>query len=266
MAILEENLLEIKKPDTGQGWTTYQLENYNFHFWLNKTIKKNWKKVLEILNKYLLSFQYYKATDVSLNNTTTYISKLIIDDDVIDKINKETPRSLFTKGIFEYSGFTSNLIKKSEFNNELQKIQDNSLKQDEQQKTILKLKNNSDMSILSNLQGGIYGIYSISDIGVKQLLYVGLTHKTFNTRWQQHLEIIRNPIQIPKGMEKLYFLLIEKAKNYTLVMEPIIDFDKNISNRPLTRNEHEAMECALITALQPPGNTAGVDVLYKFSE
>ena len=67
-------------------------------------------------------------------------------------------------------------------------------------------------------------------------------------------------------MKKLYSLLQEKNKNYVLVMEPIIDFDKQISDRPLTLNEKKAMECALIVSCQPQGNTSGIDIPYRFND
>ena len=278
MAILQENIIEIEQPQTEQQWTTYQLENYNFNFWRSSSvIRKNWRLVLKILNKYLISFQYYTAIeeyeDINNKHTINKIFKIIIDDDIINSINNASIKEsdyTFSKSILDYAGFICNLVKKSEWDKTLIDIKQNSQKRDQEYENNRKLflfrKQEFENNILTNLSGGIYRICSISTAGDKELLYIGLTNKTFKTRWQQHLNIINGIAKIPIGMEKLYSLLMSKKNNYQLIMEPLVDFDKNVTNHELTLNEKEAMEYAFIITLQPPGNTAGIDVPYQFSE
>lgn len=276
MAITNEKINKIVQPQDGQGWTTWYLENFNFNFWNNKTIKKNWKKVLEILNKDLPFFYYYTAINQFYINgifQSTKIYKIIIDDEIIQTIETDSIKGthyLFSKNILTYSGFIDNIIKKSEFNEKLKLYKEvdieKEIKEKEKQLLFLTKRKNSEEAIFTNQQGGVYSICSISDNGVEKIEYIGLTTRPCLTRWNEHLDIIYNKQSIPNGMDKLYLLLQNKKNNYGFYIKLIVDFDKTNTIRPLTQNEKEAIEYGFIYAIQPPGNTEGIDIPYYFTD
>lgn len=276
MAITNEKINKIMQPQDEYGWTTQYLENFNFCFWNNKIIKTNWRKVLEILNKDLPFFYYYTAINQFYINgifQSSQISQIIIDDDIIQKIATDSIKGtnyLFSKNILTYSGFIHNLNTKSEFNKKLKLKKEadteRELKEKNKQLLFLTKKKESEDAILINQQGGIYSIYSISDIGVEKIEYIGLTTRPCMTRWNEHLDVIYGRKSIPDGMEKLYLLLQSKQNNYGFYIKLIVDFDKTNTIRPLTQNEKEAIEYGFIYAIQPPGNTEGIDIPYYFTD
>lgn len=268
---------KVQKPKI--GWTLSFLEKYNFDFSKNKTIKDNIEIVLKILNDNLPYFYYCVPIDKILYTTkiNSSLTKkwIIIDTDYllnIKNISKKTIKTdgvKFSKSILEYKSFLTNIHyeKIDEYLNTV----DKKLKK-EQQKTD-KSKNHKFTTTITPIskknkynKGGIYGIFSVNQDNIKKLLYVGLTTRDFETRWDEHKKILYNQAPVPNGMYKLYKLLKDEFEYNTLIAEPIIIFSELNINRPLTQGEKEAMELAIITSLKPLGNTSGVDVPYYFTD
>lgn len=263
-------------------WTIEFLSKYGFDFNKNTIIANNHEIVLAILNESLPYF-YVRQKDTSYCRHPHYY--IIIEDDIVKNISKNTKKYQyqklegtnfkilqFTKNILSYAGFLGtgggifDLYWSSYSEYKKEKIRE----EEKAKKLIEKVKKQQQQNFINDQteasdSGGIYGIYS-EDNDKTELLYIGLTTRQFQKRFKEHKDIVLGLEPIPKGMEKLYHLLIREYQIKTIIAKPIIIFNELEANKSLTRNEKEAMELALITLYQPPGNTSGIDVPYYFSD
>lgn len=100
---------------------------------------------------------------------------------------------------------------------------------------------------------GVYGIYKDNE-----LVYIGYTLRSFEQRWNEHKEAF------VKGNSSQHLYRTIEPGN--IEYKVLVDIDKLITNRPITRNEVEAMELALISLYKPIGNLSGNNIQYYFSE
>ena len=105
--------------------------------------------------------------------------------------------------------------------------------------------------------GGIYGIWRN-----KELVYIGMTQRDFNSRWQEHLRYINREMERPSRM-KLYGLLDQKDQ---IDFREILRFDQLKVEGELSRRDMEAIELGLISLYRPIGNIEGIDKEYRFSQ
>lgn len=103
---------------------------------------------------------------------------------------------------------------------------------------------------------GIYGIYRNDE-----LIYIGMTNRSFQQRWREHQDIIEGRMQKPAGMV-LYDLFSPEDK---IEYKELIDCSKIKSEEVLTLRDLKAMELALISLYQPVGNYSGVKAPYRWN-
>ena len=101
---------------------------------------------------------------------------------------------------------------------------------------------------------GVYGIYQD-----KELIYIGMTMRNFETRWKEHLENIK------LHKHELYF---EKYMdiNKEIEFEKMIDVCELDTDKVLTREDVKSMELALIQIFQPKGNLEGRTMPYRYND
>ena len=122
----------------------------------------------------------------------------------------------------------------------------------EKQKQIRKQYDEKINEIIS--EGGIYGIYENDE-----LVYIGMTMRNFQIRWNEHLENIKE-----QTSELLLYHLINPDNKITFKI--LLNKKYMFSNSEITRRDLEAMEFALIQEHQPKYNFAGRNQPYRFSE
>lgn len=196
--LIKEKIIQPK-----DGWNVTILSKYGFDFFQNNIIKNNIDIVLKILNDNLPYFYYcvpiYKIFSVTDINASLAKEWIAIDSEYIlniEKNSKSTARldgMKFSKSIFNYSGFLSfrsNLIRTENYLDSVEKA----IKKEQQK--IKKNKNHSFTTPMrsinkKNNKGGIYGIFSINQKNdIKKPLYIGLTNRDFETRWNEHKKIL----------------------------------------------------------------------------
>lgn len=123
---------------------------------------------------------------------------------------------------------------------------------EEKQKQVRKQYDEKINEIMS--EGGIYGIYENDE-----LVYIGMTMRNFQTRWNEHLENIKEQTyELP-----LYHLINPDNK---ITFKILLNKKYMFSNSEITRRDLEAMEFALIQEHQPKYNFAGRNQPYRFSK
>ena len=111
---------------------------------------------------------------------------------------------------------------------------------------------------------GIYGIYVIDDVCQREeLIYVGMTTKSFADRFQGHLEKMNNK----KVSQKLYNRMRQaKRAGMSVELRPLVKLNEVYWNkRYISKNELQMMEIAIIDLLKPSCNWEGVQAPYLFS-
>ena len=98
--------------------------------------------------------------------------------------------------------------------------------------------------------GGIYGIYE-NDV----LVYIGMTTRPFEIRWQEHSERIKSR----SNELALYSLIDTSAK---IEFKKLLERDKMDCNDKITTRDLKAMEFALIQEHKPKYNFAGRSLPY----
>lgn len=96
---------------------------------------------------------------------------------------------------------------------------------------------------------GVYGIYINNE-----LVYIGMTMRDFETRWQEHIAKIKS------GSDELYFYkqLQKYDEEIKLHFKVLVDVsDKVIDKSSFSEDEIKSMEYALIKVLKPKYNLAG---------
>ncbi len=270
---------KIEKPQ--DGWTEEYLKGFNFSFSYGGIFTYK-KTVLFLLNKYLEYFYSVQSTN------TNYI---FINNEYIDLLNSASKRNQFDYNIlikivyfYDYESYDEieqklkNIKQIKTYNLQQECLASEKhfkrLKQHriqmQERKIYIKQKNKewkeTHQKTYDGGEGCIYAIYSQDWNYEKTLLYIGLTERELEVRWQEHLKYITNEIEKPSGMSKLYDLLIkEKNEKGTLICQRLLQFSKIKVNKPLTRQDKEAIECAFIQYYHPIGNTAGIDIPYIFS-
>lgn len=101
-----------------------------------------------------------------------------------------------------------------------------------------------------------YGVYGMYENG--QLVYIGMTMRPFEKRWQEHIEGIQNQ------SSDLYFYQKINPES-KIEFKILIDVSKMKANKPITRINIESMEHGLIYMLKPKYNYAGRTVEYRYS-
>lgn len=101
-----------------------------------------------------------------------------------------------------------------------------------------------------------YGVYGMYEDG--QLVYIGMTMRPFEKRWQEHIEGIQNQ------SGDLYFYQKIKPES-KIEFKILIDVSKMKANKPITRINIESMEHGLIYMFKPKYNYAGRTVEYRYS-
>lgn len=102
-------------------------------------------------------------------------------------------------------------------------------------------------------EGGIYGIYENNE-----LVYIGMTMRNFQIRWNEHLENIKEQTnKLP-----LYRLI---NPNNQITFKILLNKKYMFSNSEITRRDLEAMEFALIQEHKPKYNFSGRTQEYRFS-
>lgn len=96
---------------------------------------------------------------------------------------------------------------------------------------------------------GVYGIYVNNE-----LVYIGMTMRDFEKRWQEHINKIRS------GSNELYFYkqLQKYDEEVKLHFKILVDAsEKVIDKKSFSEDEIKSMEYALIKVLKPKYNLAG---------
>lgn len=273
------NIQKIEKPD--DGWTIEYLKQYNFSF-TNSNVVKCKNLVIVILNKNLPFFyivnEEKKSKDIYINEEYIILlrqasRKNQFNYDMLQSIvaycTIHTGNDIITQ-IEEHEKQWQEYQKKlyEQQQERERKQKEEQLKKERRKKeAYLRSQQKKEYNLTEdNGNGGIYGIYAIDGNNDAQLLYIGLTTRPFPDRWKEHADIITKQADIPKGMERLYLLLIDEYEKKQLNFKILVSFNKLSSNRPITQSEKEAMEMALIYYFHPPGNTSGTIVPYYFSD
>ena len=102
-------------------------------------------------------------------------------------------------------------------------------------------------------EGGIYGIYENNE-----LVYIGMTMRNFQIRWNEHLENIKEQTN-----ELPLYRLINPDNQITFKI--LLNKKYMFSNSEITRRDLEAMEFALIQEHKPKYNFSGRTQKYIFS-
>jgi hypothetical protein len=106
---------------------------------------------------------------------------------------------------------------------------------------------------------GIYGIYYLENDEVDpELIYVGMTQKGFQSRWEEHMRIFQGKEQKPSGMI-LYQQNLDPKK---IAFSKLIDIKELKYEGLIGLSELKAMELGCITVLSPKYNIVGVSKPY----
>lgn len=125
------------------------------------------------------------------------------------------------------------------------------ISEEEKQKDIERKKDKKINEIMT--EGGIYGIYENNE-----LVYIGMTMRNFQIRWNEHLENIKEQTdKLP-----LYRLI---DPNNQITFKILLNKKYMFSNSEITRRDLEAMEFALIQEHKPKYNFSGRVQEYIFS-
>lgn len=275
--------MEIKKIDKPeQGWTKDYLKQFNFHF-NQRQVNQHLSLAFLLLNECLPYF--YVG---SINNEKINITKNFILHDFIMNLKQRSKKNYFTENIlglvlWDYQDFSNyyeieytleRMLYEREHEDEIreQRLKEKAKQEEEarkrreiyRQQQIEEEERKKQQAII---QGGIYGLFSINEkTQEKKVIYIGLTNRAFEKRWQEHKDIYNGIEPIPAGMNKLYDLLKEiHEQGLEIQAAPLITFKDIFANRKLTQKDKEAMELAFIQYYQPPGNTAGVNTPYIFT-
>lgn len=126
-----------------------------------------------------------------------------------------------------------------------------------QEKEKVKKKTQKIKSSINN--GGIYGIYLMGE-----LIYIGLTTRDFQSRWNEHLDCIKNQKELDKIF--MYSQIDSKdADNLEFrVLESIDDLYIQNLGRALTLDELKIMEYSYIRTLKPKYNYSGLKKPYQW--
>ena len=277
------NVMEIRKIEKPQdGWTEEYLKKFDFSFSYGGIFTYK-KTVLFLLNKHLEYFYYIEEC--------AHIHYIFIKNEYIDLLNSASKHNQFDYNIlikiinfYDYDSYDE--IQQKLKN--IKQIQTYNLRQEhlaqskrferskqrrieqQERKQYFKQKDEEQQEIrhkeYSGGDGCIYAIYSQDWNYEKTLLYIGLTERELDIRWKEHLDYMADETKRPFGMSKLYNLLIkEKDKKGTLICKSLLQFSEIKTNKILTRQDKEAIECAFISYYRPIGNTAGIDIPYLFS-
>lgn len=116
-------------------------------------------------------------------------------------------------------------------------------------------------------QGGTYvwtlgkGVYGIFED--EELIYVGETMRSFETRMKEHNDLMNQGSKI----NDMYEYIKNHFQEHRFYMRPLVEADLRVNtNRELTQNEVCAMELGFITCFRPKFNRAGKDVRYKLEK
>lgn len=124
----------------------------------------------------------------------------------------------------------------------------------EKKKEYYKAKKELDKQIKKEDKGGIYGIYEDG-----QLVYIGMTMRSFEDRWNEHKKNIEK-----KSQElNLYSLINPNAK---IEFKKILEISQMFSDSQITKRDIQAMEFALIMEHKPKYNFAGRILPYIFND
>lgn len=277
------NIQKIEKPCN--GWTIEYLKNYTFSF-VNSNVISHKDLIIFLLNKYLPYFYQVEIEKKYLIYINEEYVVLLKQASKRNYFNQDILNSIISYHIIPIKTDIINQIEEDQKSSNkvwnweeyIQNIQEqHKIKEQEQLKKIQQKKENISLPKLqqkrnfelteNNGNGGIYGIYSVDGNNNLQLLYIGLTTRPFEKRWEEHRNIIMGKENIPQGMEKLYSLLINENNKKYLEFKILVSFNKMISNRPISQSEKEAMEFGMIYYFNPPGNTSGrTTVPYYFSD
>ena len=256
-------IYKIEKPD--KGWDERFLMKYGFGFYQGEMSRRK-LLIFFILSKNLPYFYYIEE---QLEEYNTCFHSVCILQEYVDLIHQASIRNQFNSEILstiihfntiqdkneiisiltpQIAIYKQDLAekKKKQQEQKIKKEQEKIKKEQEEirkRNAILKIQEKQNFELVEdNGNGGIYGIYSIDGNNDKQLLYIGLTTRSFQERFNEHQKIIKQEEPIPKGMERLYLLLIEEYRKKYLEFKILIPFCELSSNRYLTQSEKEAME------------------------
>lgn len=110
--------------------------------------------------------------------------------------------------------------------------------------------------IYGNRQGK--GIYCIKHKG--DIIYIGMTNKSFQERWECHRRYFLSPDQCSM---KLYHSNLETKD---LTFEVVVDITQLDTDSPITKRDLKAMECAFINYFRPSLNVSGISLPYFFEK
>lgn len=99
-----------------------------------------------------------------------------------------------------------------------------------------------------------YGVYAI--YADDKIIYIGSTIRTFDIRFAEHQQAIKDLKQPQLDVYNLIRIFQEAGQ--TITYKPLIDCSKLQTNKTLTTHDIESMELALIQEHQPVGNIAGL--------
>ena len=106
---------------------------------------------------------------------------------------------------------------------------------------------------------GIYGIYYEKNNSEEpELIYIGMTQKGFQARWQEHMDIFTHRASAPYGMI-LYQQSLDPSK---IFFKKIINVKDLKFEGSISLQELKAMELCCITILQPKYNIVGISKPY----
>lgn len=108
-----------------------------------------------------------------------------------------------------------------------------------------------------NSKGGIYGIY-VED----QLIYIGMTQRDFNIRWQEHKDAL-----LQNDNSLFLYRWLKQNNIHKILFKKIIDLDSiEFKDREsnISKNELKSMEFALIYVLKPVCNLSGNSLPYNW--
>lgn len=181
-----------------------------------------------------------------INNTTKKEIRLVLEQDLLDKldkINKQFPDRYKTWNNYSMKNYTIRVVSKE--------VEKKRIEDQQRREKYLETKQKKKENVISC---GIYGIYQNNE-----LIYIGMTMRNFEDRWNEHLKNIRE-----KNNELYFEQFMDIKKN--IRFEKLIDICKLKTNKEITRRDVESMELALINVYQPKGNLAnGTKYEYKYS-
>lgn len=99
---------------------------------------------------------------------------------------------------------------------------------------------------------GVYGVYY-----EEELVYIGMTMREFEDRWDEHRRNIKN-----NSKELKFYDLIEDESK--VEFKKLIDVAFLNTNKILTERDVKSMELGLISVFKPKGNLAGNGYEYKY--